>query len=946
MNTYELNAPVYRYFTTNLLTNEILAEIPFQGVSYERALSAAGSFSGSIPMFADTDHLELYNNTMPGQVGLYVLRDDVCVWGGIIWSRGYDIISKSLSISASEFPSYLQHRVVWGNFFYTKAAETAAPSGSNLIVTLPSTDTFTCPVGSSVYLNFTQEALWDLTDFYTVLSSPAPTSTTFAVSMASFPNNKTVSNRSSSAGTATITTSTAHEFENGMFVTISGVTIGGAQTNPFNGTFSVVDAPSSTTFTFSIKKSVTKRSVTAGVATLTTAEDHGLAVNDSITISDVGTGYDGTRTITAVTDRTVSFNVTAITNENEVTIAGEIYRANIAAGSPYTGGGTAKIRITIGETIAESDLQVTFRTDTYDYVRNFLREIFTDFVAVAGSNVELGVIPSSGTLGKLQHSAEITNKALTNNVATITTATRTKLFSGQRITVSNVDSTFNGTYTISTVNRSSNTISYVKSNANVASTAVTSSPISVTKRALSNGVVTLRTASNHGLAVGNRIKVTNVDPKWLKASVYNSPAHNDEGETMSEYFVVTAVPTANTISYKVATKVQKKTDIEAEKWYLSEPDSTYSVSRKKLSSNVATITTTEKHNLDIGDTVRISGVAASFNGTHTVTAVPTDKSFRFAKVAKDVIQQNSPGRVVVTERSVSSGAIDYSARAIAYTYGPFPDKADIGITIQSGFSGINAKPEDLNAADLVTAKEHLDRYIARTEGFDYRIDCTYNPATGEFEREFVFVPVDLPNPPAFDQASSINRFGADEIVFEYPGNIASLTVDESSEDASTRFFVMSSDSKATGGLTFVGASDGRLLSDNWPLLDMKEKQDWPVYDQNVNRDKYTNIDPVMDLTKSARRYLKESRPPTGSISVTVNGSITPYVGTYDPGDWCSIVANDEFILQRLASDLELRNTALVRKIISYSVEVPDNPGAPETVTLNLLPEWEVDDYGQ
>jgi hypothetical protein len=127
---------------------------------------------------------------------------------------------------------------------------------------------------------------------------------------------------------------------------------------------------------------------------------------------------------------------------------------------------------------------------------------------------------------------------------------------------------------------------------------------------------------------------------------------------------------------------------------------------------------------------------------------------------------------------------------------------------------------------------------------------------------------------------------------------------------------------------------------------MKEKQDWPVYDQNVNRDKYTNIDPVMDLTKSARRYLKESRPPTGSISVTVNGSITPYVGTYDPGDWCSIVANDEFILQRLASDLELRNTALVRKIISYSVEVPDNPGAPETVTLNLLPEWEVDDYGQ
>ena len=42
-------APVYRYFTADLLTNEILAEVPFRGVSYERAIKGAGRFGGGSP---------------------------------------------------------------------------------------------------------------------------------------------------------------------------------------------------------------------------------------------------------------------------------------------------------------------------------------------------------------------------------------------------------------------------------------------------------------------------------------------------------------------------------------------------------------------------------------------------------------------------------------------------------------------------------------------------------------------------------------------------------------------------------------------------------------------------------------------------------------------------------------------------------------------------------
>ena len=81
------------------------------------------------------------------------------------------------------------------------------------------------------------------------------------------------------------------------------------------------------------------------------------------------------------------------------------------------------------------------------------------------------------------------------------------------------------------------------------------------------------------------------------------------------------------------------------------------------------------------------------------------------------------------------------------------------------------------------------------------------------------------------------------------------------------------------------------------------------------------------------------------INISVNGSLNPVVGSYSPGDWCSIIANDEFIRQRLSSDLEVRDTVLVRKIDAIKVTVPDTPSFPEQVSLDLVTEWEVDQRG-
>jgi len=65
----------------------------------------------------------------------------------------------------------------------------------------------------------------------------------------------------------------------------------------------------------------------------------------------------------------------------------------------------------------------------------------------------------------------VTNKALTSNVATLTTSVAHGLGVGQVVTVSGVDAVFNGTYTITVV--TSTTFSYAKNNADISSAAAT-----------------------------------------------------------------------------------------------------------------------------------------------------------------------------------------------------------------------------------------------------------------------------------------------------------------------------------------------------------------------------------------------------------------------------------------------------------------------------------------
>jgi hypothetical protein len=66
------------------------------------------------------------------------------------------------------------------------------------------------------------------------------------------------------------------------------------------------------------------------------------------------------------------------------------------------------------------------------------------------------------------------------------------------------------------------------------------------------------------------------------------------------------------------------------------PTITVSINNKALTTNVATLQTTTAHGLAVGMEITITGVDATFNGSYTITGVPTTTTFTYAKVASNV----------------------------------------------------------------------------------------------------------------------------------------------------------------------------------------------------------------------------------------------------------------------------------------------------------------------
>jgi len=73
-------------------------------------------------------------------------------------------------------------------------------------------------------------------------------------------------------------------------------------------------------------------------------------------------------------------------------------------------------------------------------------------------------------------------------------------------------------------------------------------------------------------------------------------------------------------------------------------DQTYVITNKALTSNVATLTTSVNHTLTVGQTVLVTGVDATFNGTFVVSAV-TSNTFSYTLISTNVSSATSGGAI-------------------------------------------------------------------------------------------------------------------------------------------------------------------------------------------------------------------------------------------------------------------------------------------------------------
>lgn len=329
----------------------------------------------------------------------------------------------------------------------------------------------------------------------------------------------------------------------------------------------------------------------------------------------------------------------------------------------------------------------------------------------------------------------ITNKALTSNVATLTTGTAHGISVGAKAVITGVDATFNGTYYVTAV-PSSTTFSYAKTASNVTSAAV--SPVgSVTFNGGGQGNLVFATGANGtdnkiifaaggftsgltqmeitpGVNVHIEIPTPSTSPTTGALTVVGGVGVLGDMNVQGNIAIVgtltfggsgttTVIDTVSSSDPMLRSGANNIDDLydlgNIGEYTVAVSNVIRSVSNKALTSNVATLTTTAAHTYAVGDVVVITGVDATFNGTAIVTAV-TSTTFSYAKTAANV-----------TSTAVSPVGTSTKTRERRWR-GMVRDATD-GITkVFSGLTVVPGNTVDFSNAGLVYAPVQMGALTA------------------------------------------------------------------------------------------------------------------------------------------------------------------------------------------------------------------------------------------
>jgi len=153
----------------------------------------------------------------------------------------------------------------------------------------------------------------------------------------------------------------------------------------------------------------------------------------------------------------------------------------------------------------------------------------------------------------------------------------------------------------------------------------------VVSKSIIDNVATLTTFSNHEFLIGDSVAVLNVDG------------------TFDGTYTITA-KTDTTLSYAKTAGNSASSRIG---------DVTFSINNKVLTGEVATLTTTATHSFLAGETVVVTGVDSTFNGTYVITNPITATTFSYAKAGESnvISAAVSPAGTAVVNRSTATATV-------------------------------------------------------------------------------------------------------------------------------------------------------------------------------------------------------------------------------------------------------------------------------------------------
>jgi hypothetical protein len=220
----------------------------------------------------------------------------------------------------------------------------------------------------------------------------------------------------------------------------------------------------------------------------------------------------------------------------------------------------------------------------------------------------------------------VTNKALTSNVATLTTGTAHGYVANDHIVVSGVDTTFDGGFVVASA-PTSTTLTYARTATNVTSVATTGGVITggnprsfafVNNVVSASNICTLTTAAAHGFAVGDIVVVSGV------------------ASTVDGTVVVATAPTTTTFTFPITTATISTVAVAPTGVAMRLPAPGFTVSNRGSNNNGAQITTGSAHGCAIDDYIQVQIGVSGFDGYYRVTGVPSTTTISYTATSGTV----------------------------------------------------------------------------------------------------------------------------------------------------------------------------------------------------------------------------------------------------------------------------------------------------------------------